>query len=216
MGALSVVKNLIGVSNGADALEAELEAAKAAGSAAYTEIELLKVRKINADDFKAVEAIDREIAEQHWLIAKAVKAIPEIEHRLASAKAMARAAQLRELKAPFEPAMRAYLAKAGEVMELFNAMVAVKDKLAHNTFSVEAQALELPPHINGNCLLAADLLAQFKANWINIENRRAKAPSRISTPPTPPVRPLPADRRAQEFDSSAICLRPSVLASCSP
>jgi hypothetical protein len=89
VGALTVVQNVISGGESVARLQSKIEAEKTRAAEACNEIERLNASKLDAENYEAVEVIDRRIAKQRWIIAHAEKLLPELEARLAAAKAEA-------------------------------------------------------------------------------------------------------------------------------
>jgi len=84
---LKVIERMVGKTDDVAALEAQIAAEKDKAIQAHAELERLEEAYQKAPDYEAATALDHAIAQQRWTIRHADNVIPELESRLAAARA---------------------------------------------------------------------------------------------------------------------------------
>jgi hypothetical protein len=167
-----------------DALTAELEAEKAKASEACSQLDWLERERKTADSFEAARALDEQIAEAKWVIAKADERIPHLEGRLKAARAERQAEALarhqtilRRRYPQFRKALQQAVEQQAEVIREREAAVL---ELGKHLAQIHL------PHITYAGFLFKDLLAI----WTGENDRVFSDP--LPKPAVVPPRPAPA------------------------
>lgn len=147
--------------------------------------------------------------------------------KLAEARAASKRALLAELRTAHDEAVAVYLNAAYRALKAFDAIVEVRSDAISKGFAGAMAAIEMPPNLNGNAVLARDLLDAF-AQKPSAPERRPKGTARNIVPLIPrmtdsqgPVRlgVLPVQRRtrrapireaADEGAVSLVVLKPGI------
>jgi hypothetical protein len=95
---LGVVKRLLAGKDDVAGLQAQLDALRAEGRDASLAIDQLKQERAQAESYELARELDDRIARQQWGVEHCAAAIPELELRLAAARAADQAAALAKHK----------------------------------------------------------------------------------------------------------------------
>lgn len=181
----SILKKLNGHAIDVESLVSALTDLGRERETAATELGELQVRRHQAllDDATdaTLDKIERDISRKETLLQKLKMAEPGLRERLKAAQAEARKRRLAALVESGIAAAREYLASGREHMADHSAYVAIRDQMEREGFRTEVASL-LPPtsNVNGNPLLATDLLDIFERALVPAHPRRTP---RLPKPP---------------------------------
>jgi hypothetical protein len=196
---LTMVKNAVAGGDDVADLVAQIDAARAKGVAAHQELERLEQVRLSAETFEAAEAANARIARVTWEADRLAAMIPELESRLA----IARAAKNRKVLAKHQdiarkilPRLVAAVTNAADIQHAaIEARQAAIAELGESAVSV---------HIEPIAYLGI-LTREFVTTWAHSMEKRLAAPQsapaavvapRIASTPARPAGV--ADRRVVE------------------
>jgi hypothetical protein len=189
-----LMRSLSNGSGTVEKLERAIDELQRRHDAAITELDRLPERRkalLLADDQPGLAKLRGDHLRLEDERDGAAAALEHIRSQLVIARDKAREARWGTHAAAYDRALAGYMPAARTALEKFIALAAARDAAIKDGFGTELQTRRAPPNVNGNPLLAPDLLDAFEQELERVLRAPPKVIAPLTSKPAPATSPKP-------------------------